>query len=76
MRKVEKLQAATRLVQASLNRLSCFMDESQLSIHPDPSKSSYIMVGNKKFRQETIRETNLHPLMVGKVMLERTLSVV
>ena len=69
------LGSEARLVQASLNRLSFFVDESQLSIHPDPSKSSYIVVGNKKSRQETISETDEYPLMVGKVVLERSQSL-
>ena len=69
------LGSEARLVQASLNRLAYFVDESQLDIHPDPSKSSYILLGNKKFRNEALTETNKEPLMVGQVKLERSESL-
>ena len=69
------LGSEARLVQASLNRLAYFVDESQLDIHPDPSKSSYILLGNKKFRKEALTETNKEPLMVGHVKLERSESL-
>lgn len=51
------LGSEVRLVQASLNRLSYFVDESQLDIHPDPSKSSYIVLGNKKSSSKIKEET-------------------
>ena len=69
------LGSEVRLVQASLNRLSYFVDESQLDIHPDPSKSSYIMLGNKKFRKETEKEISENSITVGPVMLERSESL-
>ena len=69
------LGSEARLVQASLNRLSHFVDESQLDIHPDPGKSCYIVLGNKKFNKETKVETNEQPLKVGQVKIQRSSSL-
>ena len=69
------LGGEARLVQASLNRLSYFVDESQLDIHPDPSKSCYIVLGNKKWSSKTKEETKEQPLMVGQVKLQRSASL-
>ena len=69
------LGSEARLVQASLNRLSYFVDESQLEVHPDPSKSSYMLLGNKKYTRCIVSETNKQPLMVGKVTLKRSESL-
>ena len=66
------LGGGARLVQASLNRLSYFVDESQLQIHPDPSKSSYIVYGNKKCKQKIQKEVEDAPLRVGEVKLEQS----
>ena len=66
------LGSEVRLVQASLTKLSYFVDESQLDIHPDRSKSSYMMFGEKRCRQKLIEETEENPLMVGTVKLERS----
>ena len=64
-----------RLVQAGLNRLNYFVEESQLEVHPDPSKSSYVVFGSKSYQQEVQRETLEDPLQVGEVKLERTESM-
>ena len=61
-----------RLVQASLVKLAYFVDESQLEIHPDRSKSTYIVYGNKRSREKLIKETEEEPLMVGAVKLQRS----
>ena len=66
------LGSEVRKVQASLNKLSYFVDESQLAIHPDQSKSTFIVYGNKKCRQELIKETDDEPLRVGEVKLLRS----
>ena len=51
------------------------MDESQLNIHPDPRKSSYIVLGNKKWSSKTKEETTQQTLMVGHVKLQRSTSL-
>ena len=69
------LGGQVRLVQAGLNRLEYFIGESQLEIHPDPSKSSYVVFGGRKYKKEVLMETTKEPLRVGEVKLERSSSM-
>ena len=69
------LGGQVRLVQAGLNRLNYFVEEAQLEIHPDQSKSSYAVFGNNKYQQEEQKETLEDPLKVGEVKLERNESM-
>ena len=69
------LGGEVRLVQAGLNRLNYFVEESQLEIHPDRSKSSYMIFGSKKYKKEVEKETLENPLQVGEVKLERNESM-
>ena len=69
------LGGEVRLVQAGLNRVDYFVAESQLEIHPDPSKSSYVVFGGMKYKNEVLMETSEEPLRVGEVKLERSRSM-
>ena len=69
------LNGEIRLVQAALNRLNHFVEESQLEIHPDQSKSSYMVFGSKSYKKEVVKETEEDPLRVGDVKLERSKSM-
>ena len=69
------LNGEVRLVQAALNRLNYFVEESQLEIHPDQSKSSYVVFGSKNYKKEVEKETIEDPLRVGDVKLEESKSM-
>ena len=67
------LAGEVRLAQASLGRLSYFVQESQLQVHPD--KSTYSVFGSQKIKKIMRKEIEEQPLKIGDVQIKESITL-